>query len=375
MFGPASLKAGYELKYDRNDFPYVDARGTTVAGLTNVPALANHFLYKQTLNAVFATWERPFGELDVQAGLRVEDVRLDLRQLTSGEVHTPAYTRPYPTLHLAYKLDDAQKLTASYSERVQRPPSVFLNPLRYVIDPQNVQQGNAELKPAITRSYELGYEMKSGASDYLATLYYRQHMNEFTQLVQDIGGGVFAQTFANLGRSQYAGLELVASGKLTSKLSYNASTNIYWGEIEAGNLGFAGSRSGYGIAGRANLNWQARPDDLVQLNVYVNGRRLAAQGVFEPNGSLNLGWRHKLTDKLSATVTVQDVLGSVHFERSLDTPALIERFRVDPVARSVVVRLDYRFGATGGKGPKDPAFDYGAGAGGGGGGPGGAGPP
>jgi len=363
MLGPATLKAGYELKYDRDQLDYEDARGTTHDGVVRVPQLANHFLFKQTLNALFATYQRPVGDLDLQLGLRLEDVRLDLRQLTSGETHQPAYTRAYPTLHLAYKLDDAYKLTASYSERVFRPPSVFLNPLRYMIDPQNVQQGNAELKPAITQSYELGVERKVGPTDDIATLYYRRNQDEFTQVVVPIGGGVFAQTFANLGRSQAVGLELVASGKLGAKLSYNASTNLYWKEIEAGNLGFSGSRSAYGISGRANLNWQARAEDLVQFNVFANGRGLAPQGVFEPNWSLNLGWRHQFTDRLSATTTVQDVLDTVHFARNLDTPTLVERFKISPVSRSVVVRLDYRFGGKSDKGPKEPAFDYDTGAG------------
>jgi len=97
--------------------------------------------------------------------------------------------------------------------------------------------------------------------------------------------------------------------------------------------------------------------------------------VFEPNWSLNLGWRHKLSDRLSATVTAQDVLATAHFARNLDTPTLVERFKVAPRVQAIVVRLDYRFGGGPAKGPKEPAFDYGAGGGAGGGPGGGVGPP
>ena len=40
--------------------------------------------------------------------------------LPPGEKARNAYTRAYPSLHLSWTLDDRQKLTASYSHRVQR---------------------------------------------------------------------------------------------------------------------------------------------------------------------------------------------------------------------------------------------------------------
>jgi outer membrane receptor protein involved in Fe transport len=358
MPGGGSLKAGYELKHDRDEFDYQDFRGDDPASLLPDLPLANHFLYKQTINDIYATYEKPFGDLDVQLGLRLEDVQLDLFQLTSGEVDHPGYDKAYPTLHLAYKLDDERKLTASFSERVNRPPSVLLNPLRYIIDPQDVQQGNPNLKPQISQVYELGYERKSGGSDDIATLFYRRYQGEFAQVLVDLGNGVFESTFDNLGSSQSAGLELVASGKLTSKLSYNVSTDLFWREIDAANLGFAGSRSGFGASGRASLDWQARADDLLQFNVVARGPRLEPQGVDQPNWNLNLGWRHRFGDRITATLTAQDILATNRYARKFDTATLIERFRFTPRSRAVFVRLDYRFGGKSAKGPQEPAFEY-----------------
>src|SRR5213078_3899049 len=105
----------------------------------------------------YATYQHGFGYLELQLGLRLEDVRIDIDQLTSGERDRQDYAKAYPSLHLAYKLDDERKLTASYSERVQRPPAFLLNPLRVIQDPKNVLQGNPDLKPQDTHSFELGY--------------------------------------------------------------------------------------------------------------------------------------------------------------------------------------------------------------------------
>jgi outer membrane receptor protein involved in Fe transport len=354
-----ALKVGYELKHDDNDSNQSGVTGPTPDELVNDPTLANHYLFSQTINAAYVTYQHVFGDLDVQGGLRLEDVRLEIAQLTSGERDGQHYTKAYPTLHLAYKLDDERKLTASFSERVQRPPPFLLNPLAYLGDPAQEQKGNPDLLPQITQSYELGYELHRGPSSYQATAYYRHYVDQITQVEHDLGDGLFEYTFGNLGSSQTAGLELVASGKLTSKLSYNASINMFWTQIDAANL-VAGlpSESGYGVSGRANLNWQVRPDDMLQFNLIAYGTRLVAQGELKPYQTINLGWRHKVNDRITATVTIQDLLASNRFRRELDTPALTERLDIRPVARQVFFRLDYRFGGGSSKPARDPGFEY-----------------
>ena len=112
------------------------------------------------------------------------------------------------------------------------------------------------------------------------------------------------------------------------------------------------------MGGRLNLNWQATKDDMLQFNASVGPRRLIAQGFILPNYAVNLGWRHKLNDRITATITVQDLLASNKFQRRLDTPTFVERFNGLNVTRAVFFRLDYRFGGTGGKAAKDPGFEY-----------------
>jgi hypothetical protein len=79
--------------------------------------------------------------------------------------------------------------------------------------------------------------------------------------------------------------------------------------------------------------------------------------------TLNLGWRHKFSDRLSATLTAQDVLDTNRFRRVLETSTLRDNFYGKPVSRAVMIRLDYRFGGTGGRPAREPGFDYDAGAG------------
>lgn len=354
-----ALTAGYELRREDNDANYLDAKGATPLSLVPVAALANHYLYYQLVNSLYATYQHGFGNLDAQAGLRVEDVRFTLAQLTSGERDGQHYQRAYPTLHLVYKLNDDAKLTASYSVRVQRPPSVFLDPLVYVQDPQDVQSGNPHLKVKEVQVYELGYQQHAWGQDLQANVYFRDASHDFAQTLTSLGNGVFLTTIGNFGSSTAYGVDFNASGKISSTLSYSASLSPYVNRIEAGNLGVAvGARSLAGVGGRINLNWQVRPDDMVQFNAIDNGRRIQAQGLIEQVFTLNMGWRHKFTDRLSATLTGQDLGKTNRFRRVLETPILSEDFVSRPVVRSVVLRLDYRFGGGASKPSRDPGFDY-----------------
>ncbi len=362
MGGTAKLVVGYELKIDDNLYSGDVARGPARAALVAVPSTAYVFDYGQTLNAGYATYEAALGDLNLQGGLRVENARLSLDEASSPSFR-PDYLRAYPSLHLTYTLDEARKLSASYSRRVQRPPAFLLNPFRVYADPKTATQGNPDLKPQDTDSFEAGFEQRRAGTTLLATVYYRSNKGEFSPVLHDEGNGVFLATYDNLGSSKTAGLELVANGKLARSLSYSANANLSYKTIRAYSRDAAGERSAYSLGGRVNLDWQARPADLLQVNLAAQGKRLFAQGVLQPSYTVNLGWRHRLTDAVTATVSAQDVLKGSRGDRLFVTPTLRDDARFRPVSRAISLRLDYRFGGKGKTPARDPAFEYDAPAG------------
>jgi outer membrane receptor protein involved in Fe transport len=324
-------------------------------------ALTNQFLFEQSLSQAYVTYERRFGDLTALAGLRVEDVRIDLDQVTQGRKDQNDYTKAYPSLHLAWKLSDAKQITASYSHRVQRPDPLQFNSFRFLIDPLNYRAGNPRLKPQETHSFELGYQDRNGPTFRQATLYYRENFNGFADVVRDLGGGVFVTTSENISKSRSAGLELIANGKVAPTLSYSVSANPSWTEIEPQPLGSPNARSAWTISGRASLNWQATPDDLLQLQGFANGKRLTPQGYISPMGGLNLGYRHKLNDKVSLIFTAQDLFSTLRYKQVIDTPILKSRLRQDFNSRLFLAGFTWTFG--GGR-QRDPGFDFQNGAGG-----------
>jgi outer membrane receptor protein involved in Fe transport len=358
------LKAGFDLRIDDNRYDLAGRRGASDAAAGPDANQTNLFLYKQTLDAAYVTYEQPFGDWTVLGGLRLEAVQLDLDQVTARQLHRSRDVSAYPSLHLADKLSDTQQLTFSYSRRVQRPSPEDLNSFRIESDSINFHAGNPDLQPQTTDSFEAGYQYRQAATYYLATLYYRRNEHGVTDVLTPLADSAFLSTKANLANSQAAGLELVANGHLTKTLSYSASTNLYWTQIDATGQGldrlidFAGRRSAFEVGGRASLTWQPTPKDTFQFSAFANPKRLTPQGFIEPSVNTYIGYRHKFTDDLFAIVTVQDPFQGLRFRQTFSTPTLREHNDQHIHIRGVFFGLTRTFGS-GLKKPKEPGFDFG----------------
>lgn len=354
----ATLKLGFDIQRDDNDYVNRGFKGSVPGALAPDLLLTNHYRFQQTLSQAYATYERPVGPLTVLAGLRLEQTQLDLAQFTQGRFDSRSYFKVYPTLHLAWKLDEAQTLTASYSRRIQRPNPFDYNSFRYMMDPLTYRAGNPNLRPQQTDSYELGYELRRGSSRYLATVFYRENRGGLADVATNLGGGVFLVTRQNLADSRSGGLELVAAGRFSPTLTYNVSGMAARTELDGFGPGFPPTRSTWAVSGRGNLNWQATPDDLVQVNVFALGKRLTPQGFVEPMVGVNLGYRRKLTDQVALVLTAQDLAGTFGDRQVFETATLKDRLRSRVDSRQVMIGFTWTFA---GAKPREPNFDYGSG--------------
>lgn len=330
--------ADYEYDHRGRSGPAPD---TTVVD----PALTNRFLYGIDTQAIYFTYQRPFGDLTAQVGLRLEADQSDIDQATQAIRDGSVSMGLYPTLHLQYELTDYQKLTASYSRRIQRPWAADLNPFVVYVDPANRRSGNPDLRPAITDSWEAGWEYRSGPTMALASVYLRDNFDGVTDITRDIGGGVLLTTKENLASSRDWGLEVSASGKLREGLTYQVWGDVHWNEIDGSAL-VGGDRSGAVYFASATLNWQVTPDDFVQLQGFGWSGQLTSQGRIEGTGALNLGYRHRFNEDLSLVLTAQDLFDTAgDSTQILDAPQLRGRVASTFGARSVYLGLTWTFGS------------------------------
>ncbi|MGZ6038126.1 MAG: TonB-dependent receptor domain-containing protein [Phenylobacterium sp.] len=366
MPADGKLKAGYDRRVDDNRYDNQGLAGDSAPDARSDPTQSNLFLYRQTVDAAYVTYEQALGDWTVLGGLRLETVELDLDQVTMGEAHDTRYTRAYPSLHAGYRLSDSQQLSFSYARRVQRPLPEDLNPFPVQFGPLSLQAGNPKLQPQTSDSLEAGYQYKAGQTFYLATLYYRRNQHGVTDVLTAEADGVLLTTKANLTNSQATGLELVANGHLSKTLSYTLSANFAWSEIDATGegleqlIGFAGRRSAFEVGGRAGLTWQPTPADTFQISTNVNAKRLTPQGYVDPTFLTFLGYRHKVSDQLYGVITVQDPFNGLRFRQVTTSPILVDHTNQHIHIRGIFFGVTRNFG-TGPKKPREPGFDFGGG--------------
>lgn len=353
--GGAKLKLGYDLERDRDDY---DNYGGTIVGDAHTadPAQTNRFIYRQTIHALYGTYERPAGDWTVLAGLRLEETLIDTNQITSNLKNSSDYPRLYPTLHVERALGEDRKVRFSYSHRVARPDPEDLNPYPIVLDAFSYRAGNPALMPQETHSLEASYETQARGATLAATLYGRRSHNGITDVSRYVSPTVLLTTKENLGRSTSAGLEVSANGKAAGVLAYTLSANLFHNTVDAGNLGLTQTRSGLGYTLKASFDYTAGPRDLLQLSASYSGRRLNAQGYRLPAGAVNLGYRHKLSDDLSAVFTISDLFDTQRDRTLIDTASLYDRYERRQLGRTVFVSLAWKFGSSGKA--KDTGFDY-----------------
>src|SRR4029078_8778162 len=96
MDGGVKLKAGYDLEIDDDRLEVRSERAPAAQPLIVDPNFTNLFLVDQTVHQAYVTYERPIGDITALAGLRVENVDIDLNQVTQAIRGDNDYWRGLP---------------------------------------------------------------------------------------------------------------------------------------------------------------------------------------------------------------------------------------------------------------------------------------
>ena len=130
--------------------------------------------YRRTIHAIYGIYGGKWGRLGYQAGLRGEYTD----RATAFGLNTPqrfAIDRAdlFPSAHFSYQFSDGQQLMGSYSRRIERPRSWYLEPFITWVDAYNVRSGNPALTPEYIDSYEFGFQTFIDKALFSSELYYR----------------------------------------------------------------------------------------------------------------------------------------------------------------------------------------------------------
>jgi outer membrane receptor protein involved in Fe transport len=280
------------------------------------------------------------------AGLRAEQTYTTSNLVTLDSVLSNSYFTVYPTLHLSCQLSGSAELQLNYSRRVHRPESDDMNPFPEYRDPRNIQAGNPTLKPEFIHSVEFGCKFQNNLFSLIPSLYYRYTSNRFTPVTIALNDSTLLTTRTNLASDQSAGLEVILSANIGEVFTSNLSTNVFYDQIDATNLGYGANKSVVTWSGALTMSFDVAKGTMFQLNANYNAWRLTAQGEVRPSIVINIGARQDLFDeKLTLSLTVADLFHTLQRQLDVRTPTMIQAVVNRRDSGIVYFGLTYHFGA------------------------------
>jgi hypothetical protein len=316
--------------------------------------LSNDLIYREYVNAFYTQ----FGsKLDVKFsflfGLRLEESRITIDQQTSGDFDRKNYANLFPTLNLAYEISEDENITIGINRRIRRPRSRFINPFPSRSSATNLFQGNPDLDPSFSTTYDIGYFKKFGKFDLNASMYFQNATDVFVFITEETGenaivGGtevpIIRRTPINLATNERYGFEWTVTYRPTKKWNMNTNFNLFQsitkGEFEGTDFG------------AENLSWFIRLNNKITLPGNIDWQtRLNYRGPTEDAQNRNRGI---FTTDLAFSKDVFKGAGSIAFNISdvfnsrkrvtfTNTPTFNSRSEFQWRVRSFNLAFTYRF--------------------------------
>lgn len=187
-------------------------------------ATADHFVYKENINAAYVNYSRQFKKLGIQLGLRTEHTHSIGNSIKLNKRIPRDYIQLFPTSYFNYKLNDKNTVVLSYGRRIDRPGYQDLNPFLRILNKTTFLQGNPYLTPQFTHNVELSHNYKGKLNTVL-------NYTNTTDIINDI----IRQN--NVTKVSFQTKENIATRRnIGVAVSYNASVTKWWSTSVYGNL-------------------------------------------------------------------------------------------------------------------------------------------
>ncbi|MDO6820810.1 TonB-dependent receptor domain-containing protein [Zobellia sp. 1_MG-2023] len=330
--GDAQFEVGYRGTFEREITDYkLDSLDRSTNQFVTNEDLTNKFNYQENVNALYTQYGNKFGKFSFLAGLRLENTQL--KGEVTSDFDTSAiedalgedidlnfdknYLGLFPTLNLIFEIGEMENVSLGYNRRINRPRGRFINPFPSRSSRANIFQGNPDLDPAYSNSFDLGYLKRWDKLTLTSSVYYKRETNSF-EYIQEATGQTTTDSVRiirslpiNLSSNERIGAEAGVLYNPKKWLRLNGSVNFFQFSSEGEHNG-----TDYGTD---NTSWFARFSSKVSLprkiewqtNAFYMGPRQNAQTETKSMLSINLAFsKDIMKDKGTVSLNVSDLLNS-----------------------------------------------------------------
>ncbi|WP_178985065.1 outer membrane beta-barrel family protein [Winogradskyella helgolandensis] len=368
--GDARFEAGYRGNFKNTNTDYqLDQENLTTGDLELNEAISNVFDYTENVNALYTQYGTKFGQFSFLLGLRLENTQLKGKidsRLTEDELveefgfpidtdFDKNYLGLFPTVNLIYDLtapdsDIEESITLGFNRRINRPRGRYINPFPSRSSRTNVWQGNPNLEPAFSSTFDLGYLKRWEKITLTSSIYYQHETDSFERVQENTGqqttdGIDIIRTIPiNLSTNKRTGAELGLMYTPEKWLRLSSSFNFFQFETD-------GDFNGVDYSTK-NTSWFARFSSKVtlplaidwQTSAFYRGPQEDAQSETEGIFSLDLALSKEiLNNKATLSLNVRDLLNSRKYQSVTTTDFFRRDGEFQWRQRQVNLSFIYRF--------------------------------
>ncbi len=350
--GEAKLEVGGKLNAEwvASDTGVEDGmdEGTTTVNTFQT----NAFDYDRQIAAVYLQGARGIGPFQVQAGVRAEYAQRafnldneipEIYRIGLGADATDQnYTSLFPSAFVTYAIEPGTLVKGSYSRRIERPRTFFLNPFPDLSNPDFVRAGTPDLLPEYTDSFELTLQYK-----FFATLtpFYRHTSDVIARRLFTTDDGISIFRPGNLESQDNYGADLTFFGQFLGGAIRGFASGSLYQSVTADPDPEQADTEALAYDLRTSLQLKVREGTEIQGFAFYRGAQKTVDGERGAFIFSNIGINQSLGERWRLAARVNDPFGLAKFSFTTNRGQFFRTTEFDPAIQSASFTLTYTFGS------------------------------
>ena len=333
------------------------------------PNFTNELIYTENVNAAYVQLVSKFNKFSVLGGLRMEASDIGV-ELVATDINTNRnFVDWFPSLFLGYELSKQEQFTISFSRRLRRPRSRFINPFPSRTSNTNLFQGNPNLNPTYSGVFDLGYIKRVNKFTYTTSAYFNRSTGVFQFITQETGDFVEIENVDDLNNPIIVPVQVRSPINLATDIRYGGeftstytpkrdwrftlNLNLFQQQVR-GDFSFTNSQGVEVLQNfdADNFTWFGRlsaklplPGGIeFQTNTFYRGRRVDAQNINRGIISTNLAFsKDIIKNKASLSLNISDLFNSRKRITETRTATIFTESEFQFRQRQATLTFSYRF--------------------------------
>jgi len=312
----------------------------------DAPEKINDLDYDQHIGNMYGGYAYKHKSLSLKGGFRMEYTINDgVSKSSDGDItFTNKQFDVVPYINFSYMLKKGNSLSASFTQRLNRPGIWHLNPYVNDNDPMNISYGNPNLETVRRNAITIGYRKSSQTWNLSVNLAGNFTRNNIERIRRVDAEGISRTTYENIGINRNYRLNFNYSYRKGEKLNLYVNGGIAYTSISSPEMNL--SNDGVSYYGGAGLSAKVWNKGTVNLNGFVYGGDVSLQSQNPVNYTSSIGFSQRfLKDKLTLSIYVSEPLSKTKSYKisSQDTTYKMTSENTY-IRRSANISLFWRFG-------------------------------